>query len=263
MGESQSSFVPSSNKVNYYGYGTLKFGVNVASGQLDTDAFAEILTGPGPGAVFGPHVRGWNYDAAILTPMSKISFFAHGTLSYGVNVATGDLDRDSYDEILAGAGPGIVFAPTVRGFVFDGSAVAAIAKVNFNAFTPLQYGVVVAGGDVDADGYGEIVCGNGPGSALLSEARGFDFDGTAVGLIPSFDVTPIATQYGARVGTGQVDMTVQDGRSDLILGAGPDPTADPTVRAYRYGGALSQIGGTFVPFAGRYGVNATGASLGW
>ncbi len=44
------------------------------------------MAGPGPGAVFGPHVRAFNYDGQALAAIAKVSFFAYATLKYGANV---------------------------------------------------------------------------------------------------------------------------------------------------------------------------------
>lgn len=44
-----------------------RFGVNVSTAELEGDGYSEILTGAGPGAIFGPHVRGFNFDASTLS----------------------------------------------------------------------------------------------------------------------------------------------------------------------------------------------------
>ena len=62
--------------MSFLAYGTHRWGVNVACGDLDGDGIDEIVTGPGPGAVFGPHVRGWNYDGTALTAIPGVSFLA-------------------------------------------------------------------------------------------------------------------------------------------------------------------------------------------
>ncbi|MFN7973898.1 MAG: Ig domain-containing protein [Acidobacteriota bacterium] len=251
-------------KVNYYAYGTLRYGVNVASGDVDNDGFAEILTGAGPGVVFGPHVRGWDFDGVVLTSIGKISYFAYGMLQYGVNLSGARLDGDGFSEIETGPGPGPTFAPTVRGWDYDGVTVTAINKVNFNAFATMQYGVNVASGDFDADGFGEIAAtpGPGPGASFPSRFLGFNYDAANVTALSGFDVTPFATFFGGRVGAGD---TSQDGRDDLLTGAGRDPAADASVKDYGYNGsALAQLPGSFNPFpGGTYGVNANAGSLGY
>ncbi|MFN7974026.1 MAG: kelch repeat-containing protein [Acidobacteriota bacterium] len=251
-------------KINYFAYGTLRFGVNVASARLDADAFGEILSGAGPGDVFGPHVRGWNFDGSGLSAIAKISYFSYGTLKYGVNVASGSVDADTYAEILTGPGPGIVFGPQVRGWDYDAASITSINKINYLPFTTLQYGVNVAGGDFDGDGYAEMATTPGPGSGPSFPPRflGHNYDGANVAAMPGFDVTPITTSYGGRVGAGDVSHV---GRDQLLTGAGRDPVADSTVRAYDYASAvLAPLSPISSPFGvSTYGVNVAGGGLGY
>ena len=70
-----------------------RMGVNVSAGDIDADGYDEIITGAGPGAVFGPHVRAFDFDGtAPVVAVPGVSYFAYGTMRYGVNVAAGDLD---------------------------------------------------------------------------------------------------------------------------------------------------------------------------
>lgn len=248
-------------KVNFYAYGTLKYGVKVGCGNLDSDSYEEILTSPGPGSVFGPHVRGWNYDNTVITPITGISYFAYGTLRYGANVASADVDWDMFDEILTGAGPSSVFGPQIRGFNVDGGPVTPMGKINFVAFgAPQQYGAEVSGGDVDGDNYGEIGAGRGPGPNQASELRGFDYDGNAVALAPGFDITPWATMGGSKLSLGDLDL---DGHAELVASQGADPAGASQVKAFGYdGAALSDRGFTITP-PWSYGSSVATGALGY
>jgi len=171
--------------VSFLAYGTNKFGVNATCGDIDGDGMDEIVTGAGPGAVFGPHVRAWNVDGGTAAPIPGVSYFAYGTLKWGVNVACADIDGDGIDEILTGAGPGTVFGPHVRGWNYDGTSLAPIGGVSFLAYGTNQYGVRVTGGDVDGDGVDEMITTPGPGVMFASHVRGWNYDGVALAAIPS------------------------------------------------------------------------------
>ncbi len=221
-------------EVSFMAYGTLKYGVNVACGDFDGDQLDEIVTGAGPGAVFGPHVRGWNVDGATATSVSDVSYFAYGTPKYGVNVACGDIDGDGFAEIVTGAGPGAVFGPHVRGWNVDGGSAAAIPEVSFFAYGTLKYGVNVACGDVDGDGIDEIITGAGPGDIFRAHVRGWDYDGVVVASIPGLswfahdDLT-----YGSRVGCADVDG---DGIDEILTCPGPGEVNGAQVRGWNYDG---------------------------
>ena len=62
--------------VSFLAYGTNQYGVKVSCGDVDGDGIDEIVTAPGPGTMFGAHIRGWNYDGDSVTPLDGLSFFA-------------------------------------------------------------------------------------------------------------------------------------------------------------------------------------------
>jgi hypothetical protein len=57
-------------------YGPQRYGVNVTCGEINGDHNDEIVTGAGPGAVFGPHVRGFEVEG---TPVPGLNFISYGT----------------------------------------------------------------------------------------------------------------------------------------------------------------------------------------
>ncbi len=229
--------------VNFLAYGTLKYGVNVACGDIDGDGNDEIVTGAGPGAVFGPHVRGWNNDGGGTTvPIPGTSFFAYGTLRYGVNVACGDIDGDGMDEIVTGAGPGAVFGPHVRGWNHDGGgSTVPIPGVSYFAYGTLKWGVNVACGDLDGDGMDEIVTGPGPGSIFGAHVRGWNVDGGTAQPLAGASWFAYPTSFGAVVSAGDLDG---DGIDEVLTAPGPDPLALAHLKGWNLdGGPVSAISG--------------------
>jgi len=238
--------------LSFFAYGTLKYGVNVAAGDIDGDGYDEIITGAGPGAVFGPHVRAWDYDGTPgVTPVPGVSYFAYGTPKWGVNVAAGDIDGDGYDEIVTGAGPGDIYGPHVRGWNVDGGGASAIAGVSYLAYGTNKKGAKVTCGDVDGDGIEEIVTSPGPSSFFASHVRGWNYDGSAISAIPSisFFAWPASTvRFGANVEAG-TDLD-GDGRADLVVGGGPDPSIGTGLKIFTYDGSQVSEWVAFEAFPG-------------
>ena len=248
--------------LSFIAYGTRKYGVNVTAGDFDGDGFDEIVTGPGPGPIFGPHVRGWQYDGReLVNAAATVNFFAYGTPKWGVNVACGDIDGDGMDEIVTGAGPGPIYGAHVRGWNVDDAPATAIPGVSFFAYNTPRYGVRVSCGDIDGDGIDELVTAPGPSPAFGAHVRGWNYDGATLGEIPGvsfFAWPPDQARHGATIFAG-ADLE-DDGRSEIVVGAGPDPTLDTLVRVFTFDGTETTLSFSLQAFPDGWTYGATVAA---
>jgi len=228
-------------KFGFYAYGVNKYGVHTATADLNGDGSYEILTGPGPGEVFGPHVRGWDCEDDTIVPMGAVNFIAYGTRKFGVHVGGGDVDGDGYAEIITGAGPGVMFGPHVRGFNYDGAEVTSMNAINFFAYGTRRFGVKATTGRVDEDAFAEILTTPGPGPIFGPHVRGWNYDGTAIEGMNSlsFFAYNRDLKYGANAACGDFDS---DGKDEIITGPGPGPTYGSHIRGWNYdGGSLGAM----------------------
>ncbi len=177
-------------------------GVSVAGGDLDGDGFADVIVGSGPGG--GPHVKVFNGRTGLVMQ----SFFAFDEgFTGGARVAAGRNIVNSDSQIVVGAGPG--GGPHVK--VFDARTGNTIH--DFFAYTPaFTGGVSVASGDVDADGFADIITGTGSGGSHVKV-----FDGRTGAELRSFFAFE-GFSGGVRVATGDLDG---DGRAEIVAAAGP------------------------------------------
>ncbi len=96
---------------SFFAFDGFSGGVTVASGDVNGDGRADIITGAGPGSP-GGHVKVFDGTTGALGR----SFFAYTGFSGGIFVASGDVNGDSYDDIITGTDSGA--AAHVK--VFDG-----------------------------------------------------------------------------------------------------------------------------------------------
>ncbi len=144
--------------------------------------------------------------------------------SGGVRTAIGDVNSDGTPDIIAVAGP--TGGPNV--IIFNGKN--GLPLYNFMAFDPgFTGGVTVAAGDVNGDGFDDIIAGadagGGPNVAIYSGSDG--------ALLASFYAFDPAFTGGVSVTAGNVLGT---GEINIVVGAGPG--GGPNVAIFTDDGTL-------------------------
>src|SRR5262249_9761788 len=126
----------------------------------------------------------------------------------GVFVTTGDVNGDGVPDIITGAGQG--GGPNIK--VFDGKTGNTIR--NFYAFdSSFSGGLRVASGDVDGDGFDDIITAAGPGGGPHVRV----FSGANGKVISEFFAFPASFVGGVNVAAGDLNG---DGRAEIITGPG-------------------------------------------
>jgi len=172
-------------------------GVRVATGDVNGDGVPDIITAPGPQTPGHLKVFDGNTGAEFR------SFFPYPGFTGGVFVAAGDVDRDGQSDIITGVDTGA----NAHVKVFSGRTLAEIRS--FFAYQGFTGGVRVAAGDVDGDGFADIITGSGPGATQVKV-----FSGANNSEIRSFLAYSSFT-VGVFVAAGDVNG---DGRADIITG---------------------------------------------
>jgi len=182
---------------------------------------------------------------------------------FGFSVSgAGDVDDDGYDDLIVGADYNDAGGTDAgRAYVYSGQTGNLIYTFTGEAAED-RFGLTVSrAGDVDGDGYSDLIVGARNNNAGGTNAgRAYVYSGQTGGLLYTFTGEAAGDYFGISVsGAGDVDG---DGYKDLVVGAGwNDAGGTDAGRAYVYSG---QTGGLLYTFTGEaagdyFGISVSGA----
>ncbi len=253
-------------------------GVSVAgAGDVNGDGYADVIAGA-HGYTEGQAVEGAAFvylggtsgiaDGNPATAAAQLE--SNQTNAYlGISVAgAGDVNGDGYADVIVGAhqydagqtneGAAFVFLGNASG-IADADPATAAAQIESNQAGALLGDRVAGAGDVNGDGYADVIVGSRLYDAgQADEGAAFVFLGSASGIA---DGNP--TTAAAQLESDQTDAYL----GISVAGAGDlngDGYADVIVGAYRYDAGQTDEGAAFVflggPFAGIADGNPTTAA---
>ena len=201
-----SSFAVLSSYVPFGG--TSKGENSVSAGDVNGDGVNDIIVGSGPGIASTVEIADGRTGAFLR------SFSPYGAYTGGVNVASGDFNNDGKADIVVTTRSGTL--PQVR--IFDGATVTGNAPLpiqQYLAYTAsFTAGVNVAVGDVNNDGFPDVIVGAATGGAPQVRV----FSGQNGNLLQDFygfqGTGPNAFLGGVNVTAGDLNG---DGRADILV----------------------------------------------
>lgn len=234
----------------YFDAGAHSAGQGLA-GQLDVnaDGYGDLLVGDSKDSRSGGGGSVTLYKgsaAGLVTPGAQILYPSDGITGdyFGEKLGgVGDVNGDGFDDVAIGSNAPVAGSNSGAAYVYLGSTTGLVASSELK-ISPADgapgwgFGSGIAGGDVDGDGYSDVLVGAQTGSGLSAiTGAAYVYFGSASGI-------DAATEHKIYASDGEssdyfgYDLTAadfdQDGYSDLLVGA---LNADEKVgAAYLFGG---------------------------
>ncbi len=235
------------------------FGSSVASaGDVNGDGYSDIIVSAVGYSGYTGRVYVYHGSASGLSASAATVVTGEGTDNYfGYSVASaGDVNGDGYSDVIVGAYG--YSSSTGRVYVYHGSASGlstSAAAIRTGEGTGNDFGYSVASaGDVNGDGYSDVIVGAYGYSSFTG--RAYVYHGSGSGLSESsstvFTGEGAGDYFGYSVASaGDVNG---DGYSDVIAGA---PWSSSTGRAYVYHGSASGLSMSAATVLNGEGTNAS------
>ena len=193
-------------------------GVFLAAGDLTGDGIADIVVSADVGG--GPRVVVQRGGPPLSFPQVA-SFFGIDDIAFrgGARVAVADFNRDGVPDLVVAAGVG--GGPRVA--VFNGTTILSTPTRLFGDFfvfeLALRNGAYIAAGDIDGDGFADLIAGGGPGGGprvlALSGRDLMDGKRENSRVLANFFADDANGRSGIQVTARDLDG---DGRADLVTG---------------------------------------------